>query len=84
MKRVYEIFEKIFVRWTADVILCVSSAMRSDLIKNWNIKCDPVVVYDRPNSNRFKELKMSEMHEFFDKHLEFWDCGGENSNEFSR
>ena len=84
MKSVYEKYEKFFVRWTADVILCVSSAMRNDLIENWNVKCDPVVVYDRPNSNRFKELKISEKHEFFNKYLEFWDSKGENRNDFSR
>eukprot|EP01066_Platyproteum_vivax_P011022 Platyproteum_vivax@DN4986_c0_g1_i2.p1 len=32
----------------ADYALCVSKAMKADLISSWRLKCEPVVVYDHP------------------------------------
>ena len=53
-------FEGVFARW-ADGHLCVSNAMKEDLMKNWGIK-RPVTLYDRP-PKVFKETPLEIRHE---------------------
>jgi beta-1,4-mannosyltransferase len=79
-----EKYEKIFVRWVADDILCVSEAMKRDLVVNWGVKVEPVVVYDRANLKRFGELDLEAKDEFFSRNPEFWDVGQGESQTFNK
>ncbi len=47
----------------ADWNLCVTHAMRSDLINNWSIRA--VTLYDRPPSWTFSQLTIEEKHNVY-------------------
>jgi hypothetical protein len=84
VRKFCEKYEKIFVRWVADDILCVSEAMKRDLVVNWGVRVEPVVVYDRANLKRFGELGLEAKDEFFSRYPEFWDVGIGKSKTFNK
>lgn len=55
---------EIFFGRHADAGLCVSEAMRKDLVKNFNINYPIHVLYDRPPKH-FKPLSLREKHNFY-------------------
>ncbi|XP_030847257.1 chitobiosyldiphosphodolichol beta-mannosyltransferase-like [Strongylocentrotus purpuratus] len=59
-----EKFERFFGR-QADGHFCVTEAMKTDLMDNWQIK-RPITLYDRPAA-KFRETPIEEQHELFTK-----------------
>lgn len=64
LSKVMNFLEIFWIRMTSDKILAVSEAMSQELKKKWKVK-DVVVLYDRPNLQRFRKLSLQEKHDFF-------------------
>ena len=47
--------------------------MKYDVYHNWGLKTKPIVVYDKPNLEFFKEFDVKQKNEFFNQYQEFWD-----------
>ncbi|XP_031421481.1 chitobiosyldiphosphodolichol beta-mannosyltransferase [Clupea harengus] len=77
-------YEKFFGRFSS-YNLCVTKAMKEDLLKNWSIKA--TTLYDKPPLI-FKETPLEHQHELFMKmarvYPQFKQCGESTSEDMER